>query len=53
LAQRFQYSLCDEMPLVPYEGLTLLPAGGHLRLKLKRRNTIPTVPNHAAQLVYS
>lgn len=58
LAQRFQYSLCDETPLVPYEGLTLLPAGGHLRLKLKRRSMIPAVPdqvvpNHAAQLVYS
>jgi cytochrome P450 len=57
LAQRFRYSLCDETPLVPYEGLTLLPAGGHLRLKIKRR-TIPAVPNrtvssHAAQLVYS
>jgi hypothetical protein len=37
--------------------LTLLPAGGHLRLKIKRR-MIPAVPNstvssHAAQLVYS
>jgi cytochrome P450 len=58
LAQRFRYSLCDERPLVPYEGLTLLPAGGHLRLKIKRRSMIPTapnhtVPNHAAQLVYS
>jgi cytochrome P450 len=57
LAQRFRYSLCDETPLVPYEGLTLLPAGGHLRLKIKRR-MIPAVPNstvssHAAQLVYS
>jgi cytochrome P450 len=57
LAQRFRYSLCDQTPLVPYEGLTLLPAGGHLRLKIKRR-TIPAVPNrtvssHAAQLVYS
>jgi len=43
---------------VPYEGLTLLPAGGHLRLKIKRRSMIPAVPNstvssHAAQLVYS
>jgi cytochrome P450 len=57
LAQRFRFSLCDQTPLVPYEGLTLLPAGGHLRLKIKRR-TIPAVPNrtvssHAAQLVYS
>jgi cytochrome P450 len=57
LAQRFRYSLRDETPLVPYEGLTLLPAGGHLRLKIKRR-MIPAVPNntvssHAAQLVYS
>jgi cytochrome P450 len=49
LAQRFRYSLCDETPLAPYEGLTLLPAGGHLRLKIKRRSMIPTVPNHAAQ----
>lgn len=53
LAQRFRYSLCDEKPLVPYEGLTLLPAGGHLRLKLNRRSLTPTIPNHAAQLVYS
>ena len=58
MAQRFRYSLCDETPLVPYEGLTLLPAGGHLRLKLKRRSMIPAVPNHAlpnraAQLVCS
>jgi cytochrome P450 len=63
LAQRFQFSLCDEAPLVPYEGLTLLPAGGHLRLKIKRRSMSPAVPNHAvqnlalpnhaAQLVYS
>jgi len=57
LAQRFRFSLCDQTPLVPYEGLTLLPAGGHLRLKIKCR-TIPAVPNrtvssHAAQLVYS
>jgi cytochrome P450 len=52
LAQRFRYSLCDETPLVPYEGLTLLPAGGHLRLKIKRR-MIPTAPKHAAELVYS
>jgi len=58
LAQRFRYSMCDETPLVPYEGLTLLPAGGHLRLKIKRRSMFPAVPNstvssHAAQLVYS
>ena len=48
LAQRFRYSLCDETPLLPCEGLTLLPAGGHLRLKLKRRRLIPAVLNHAA-----
>jgi cytochrome P450 len=58
LAQRFRFSLCDETPLAPYEGLTLLPAGGHLRLKIKRRSMIPAVPSHAApnraaQLVYS
>jgi len=53
LAQRFRYSLCNEMPLVPYEGLTLLPAGGHLRLKLKRRSMTRAVQNHAAQLIYS
>ena len=53
LAQRFRYSLCDEKPLVPYEGLTLLPAGGHLRLKLKRRSMTSAVQNHTAQLVYS
>jgi cytochrome P450 len=56
LAQRFRFSLCDETPLVPYEGLTLLPAGGHLRLKVKRRGMMTadlnhtvlnhTVPNH-------
>jgi cytochrome P450 len=58
LAQRFRYTLCDEKPLVPYEGLTLLPAGGHLRLRLKRRSMTPAVPNHEfpnhiAQAVYS
>jgi cytochrome P450 len=53
LAQRFRYSLCDDTPLVPYEGLTLLPAGGHLRLKIKRRNMVPAVSDQAAQLVCS
>lgn len=52
LAQRFSYSLCDEKPLAPYEGLTLLPAGGHLRLKLKCRGVLPAVSDQAAQLVY-
>ena len=44
LAQRFRYSLSHEKNLEPYEGLTLLPAGGHLRLKLKRER-----PSLAAQ----
>jgi cytochrome P450 len=48
LAQRFRFTLCDETPLVPYEGLTLLPAGGHLRLKVQRRSMMPAAPNHAA-----
>jgi cytochrome P450 len=53
LAQRFRYSLCDDIPLVPYEGLTLLPAGGHLRLKLKRRSVPCEVPNEALGMVYA
>ncbi|HEY6339193.1 MAG TPA: cytochrome P450 [Candidatus Sulfotelmatobacter sp.] len=65
LAQRFRYSMCDDSPLLPYEGLTLLPAGGHLRLKLKRRsmpsevpNEVPNkvrnkVPNNAERMVYA
>ena len=53
LAQRFRYSLCNDKPLVPYEGLTLLPAGGHLRLKLECRNLVDAVPHRAAQLAYS
>jgi len=37
LTQRFRFSLFDSEPLVPYEGLTLLPASGKLRLRLQRR----------------
>ena len=37
LAQRFRFSLPDATPLVPYEGLTLLPEGGKLRLRIARR----------------
>jgi cytochrome P450 len=37
LTQRFRFSLCDTAPLVPYEGLTMLPASGRLRVKLERR----------------
>jgi cytochrome P450 len=39
LAQRFRFSLCDSAPLVPYEGLTLLPAAGRLEVRLERRMT--------------
>ena len=41
LAQRFRFSLCDSAPLVPYEGLTLLPATGRLRLRIEGRITTP------------
>ncbi len=37
LVQRYQFSLCESAPIVPYEGLTLLPGSGQLRVKLKRR----------------
>ena len=37
LAQRFRFSLADSKVLVPYEGLTLLPDGGKLRLRIERR----------------
>lgn len=37
LAQRFRFSTPDDAPLVPYEGLTLLPTGGKLRLRINRR----------------
>jgi cytochrome P450 len=50
LAQRFRYSLGNEEPLVPYEGLTLLPAGGHLRLKLKCRSAPSEVPNEVPNI---
>ena len=39
LVQRFRFSLCDPAPLVPYEGLTLLPAAGRLQVRLERRIT--------------
>ena len=40
LTQRFRFSLCDAAPLVPFEGLTMLPASGQLRVKLERRPVI-------------
>jgi cytochrome P450 len=40
LTQRFRFSSCDTAPLVPYEGLTMIPASGQLRLKLERRPVI-------------
>jgi cytochrome P450 len=39
LAQHFRFSLCEATPLVPYEGLTLLPGSGRLQLQLERRPT--------------
>ncbi len=39
LTQRFRFSLCDDAPLVPQEGLTLLPGSGQLRVRLERRHT--------------
>jgi cytochrome P450 len=43
LAQHFRFSLPDgaQAP-VPYEGLTLVPAGGALKLRIDRRSTPPT-----------
>jgi cytochrome P450 len=39
LAQRFRFSRPDGAPpLVPYEGLTLTPAGGQLRLRIEHRD---------------
>ena len=37
LAQRFRFSLCDSAPLLPREGLTLLPAAGGLRVRIESR----------------
>lgn len=38
LAQRFRFARpAGAPPLMPYEGLTLLPAGGRLELKISRR----------------
>jgi cytochrome P450 len=37
LAQHFRFSLPDDQPVLPYEGLTLVPAGGALRLHIDRR----------------
>ena len=37
LAQRFRFSRSDDAPLVPYEGLTLLPDGGQLKLRISKR----------------
>jgi len=37
LAQRFRFSLVETTPVVPYEGLTLLPDAGRLRLRIERR----------------
>src|SRR5215469_6416694 len=37
LTQRYRFSLCDQQPLVPYEGLTLLPGAGRLTVRLEHR----------------
>jgi len=37
LAQHFRFELPDATPVVPFEGLTLVPAGGTLRLKITPR----------------
>ena len=37
LTQRFRFSLCDFSPLVPFEGLTMLPKAGRLQVQLERR----------------
>jgi len=41
LARRFRFSREDSAPLLPYEGLTLLPADGQLRLRIERRSARP------------
>ncbi len=38
LAQHFRFSLCDHAPLMPSEGLTMLPAPARLRMKLGLRS---------------
>ena len=53
LVQRFEYSLYDQKELEPYEGLTLLPAAGHLRLRLKRRSSSATRQREEERLTYS
>ena len=45
LVQRFRFSLVDAAPLVPYEGLTMLPASGELRVRLDRRKRAYASPN--------
>lgn len=37
LAQHFRFSLPDDKPVVPFEGLTLVPSGGEFRLRVERR----------------
>lgn len=37
LAQRFRFSLCDSAPLLPREGLTLLPPAGGLKVRIESR----------------
>ena len=37
LTQRYRFSLCDQQPLVPYEGLTLLPGAGRLTVRPEHR----------------
>src|SRR5262249_51900857 len=39
MMQRFRFSLRDPGPLVPYEGLTLIPAAGELWLRVERRQS--------------
>ena len=40
LAQRFRFSPQDPTPVVPYEGVTLLPTGSTLRLGIDRRTQL-------------
>jgi len=39
LVQHFQFKMCENKELEPADGLTLVPGGGHFRVRLERRHT--------------
>lgn len=45
MMQRFRFSVRDSGPLVPYEGLTLIPAAGELWLRVEQRRAVNVMGN--------